>query len=206
MCIQPAGETHADYSVSGSWHFFLLRLPIDDFVAFFWIKSDVHREGGGKIEARESAPSRREVVVRFEEVEPGHTLVRIDPPRHERRFGEELLDRIMVRVGEESERVPPYVRTSTQGSYEGTLEEALAALDATLERIDASVIDRVVQTWGARIEAYAPDDTLYEIAIVVPDAGPLDILFAASTDSKERADQRAEQVKSEFTRALASQR
>jgi hypothetical protein len=172
----------------------------------FQIQSDVHQEGSGEIQAREPAPGKREVVVHYEEVEPGRTLVRVDPGHLERAFGERLLDWIAVRVGEEGERIPPYVRGSSEGSYEGTLDEALAALHVALEQIDASVLDRVVQTWGARIEAYSADDTLYEIAIVVPDAGPLGVLFAASSDSKEKADQRAEQVKNEFARALTAQR
>ncbi|HVE38550.1 MAG TPA: hypothetical protein VNM14_01595 [Planctomycetota bacterium] len=170
------------------------------------IESDVHREKGGEIVAREPAPGKRDVVLHFEEPESNRTLIRVDPGGHGRRFGEQLLDRIAVRVGEETERVPPYIRASAEGSYEGTLDEALAALHVALEQVDASVMDRVVQTWGARVEAYAPDDTLYEIAIVVPDEGPLGVLFAASADSKETADRRAEQVKQEFARALAALR
>jgi hypothetical protein len=172
----------------------------------FRIECDVHREKGGEIVARGPSPGGRKVVLHFEEPESNRTLIHVNPGDHGRRFGEQLLNRIAVRVGEESERVPPYIRASAQGSYEGTLEEALAALHVALEQVHASVMDRVVQTWGARVEAYAPDDTLYEIAIVVPDDGPLGILFAASADSKETADRRAEQVKEEFSRALAALR
>jgi hypothetical protein len=172
----------------------------------FRIESDVHREKGGEIVAREPAPGKREVVLHFEESEPRRTFLRIDPGGHGRRFGEQLLDQIAVRVGEEGERIPPYIRGSAEGTFDGTLDEALAALHVALEQVDASVLDRLVQTWGARVEAYARDDTLYEIAIVVPDDGPLEVLFAASSDSKQKADQRAEQVKQEFGRALATLR
>jgi hypothetical protein len=172
----------------------------------FRIERDVHREKGGEIVAREAAPGKREIVLHFEENDARHTLLRVDPGGLGRRFGEQLLDQIAVRVGAESERIPPYVRGAAEGSYEGTLDEALSALHVALEQVDASVFDRVVQTWGARVEAYATDDTLYEIAIVVPEEGPLGVLFAASSDDKEKADRRAEQVKQEFARALAALR
>jgi hypothetical protein len=171
----------------------------------FRIESDVHEEGSAEIRAREATPGGRRVVLRFKEVETDRTLVTVEPGQ-DKRFGEDLLDQIVVRVGKESGRVPPYVRASAEGRYEGTLDEALSALDAALQQLDASVLDRVVQARGARVQAYASDDTLYEIAIVAPESGPLSILFAASTDNKERADQRAGQVKDEFDKALTALR
>jgi hypothetical protein len=172
----------------------------------FQIQSDVHREKGGEIEAREPPPGRREVVLRFEEVQPGRTLVRIDPGRFDHAFGEQVLDRIAVRVGHESERAPPYIRATLQGRFEATLDQALAALHAALDQQGASVLNQVVQTLGARVEAYSSDDTEYEIAIVVRDSGPLDVQFTASCDSQEKAERRAEQVKKGFAQALVSLR
>jgi hypothetical protein len=172
----------------------------------FHIESDVHRDKSGRIVAREAPPGKREVVLTFEEVEPHRTLVRIDPGRLGRPFGEQMLDRIAVRVGQDSERVPPYIRASVEGSYEGTLGEALDALHTALAELDASVTNRVVQDWGARIEAYARDDTIFEVAFVARDHEPLGVQFAASCDSKEAADRRAEQLKQEFGRALAALR
>ena len=75
-----------------------------------------------------------------------------------------------------------------------------------LEQQGASVLDQVVQIRAARVDAYASDDTEYEIAIIVPDSGPLDVQFTASSDSQEKAERCAEQVKKGFAQALTSVR
>jgi hypothetical protein len=171
----------------------------------FHVERDVHWKGGGDIEAKETPPGKRAVAIHFKEVEAGHTLVTVDPGG-EKPFGEQLLDRIVLRVGAESGRVPPYMRGFAEGYFEGSLEDAVAAVEEALGQVDASVTDRAVQASNARVEGFSSDETLYEVTIVVTKPGTLSIGFTASSDRKEAADRRAEQVKSEFAKALAAQR
>ncbi len=169
------------------------------------IESDTHGDERAQIVARGPATERRTIVACVRVEEPGQTTVRLDVDQRDRRFGEQLLDLISSRVGEETARHPPVVRTSLEGLYDGTLDEGLDALEVALEDAGATVVERVVQPNGARVEARTPDNTVFEVAIVsLRDA--LSVQFTASAENKERADRRAEELKSDFRRVLTSAR
>jgi hypothetical protein len=172
----------------------------------FGILSDTHDTGGAEIVARVPGPERRRLVARFTAAGPEETNVRVDLDPRDRRFGEELLGLISVRVGEESARYPPFVRASLEGEFHGSLEEGLNALDAALEKIGADLVERVVQPNGVRAEARTSDqDIVFGIAIVA-ERDTLSVQFTANAQDKESADRRVAELKSEFNLALEAAR
>jgi hypothetical protein len=168
----------------------------------FGVQSDVHYWWGGEIEAREPPPRKRPVFLRFKAIAPGRTRMTVDFPRYDRRFGEDLLNRITARVGEEIGRLPPVVRASLEGRYDGTLAWCLAAAEEALRQLDRTVAERVVRSTWARLEARGTDEAAFEVTIVVLDSGAVRVVFESGAEDKGTADQRAERLKAEFERAL----
>ena len=171
----------------------------------FTIVRDEHEAGAAEIEAREPGPGKRQLVLRFLAVNEG-TRASVDPGCLDRARGELLLDQITARVGWESARRPPYVRASSEEAIDGTLEEALQALDAAMEHLDAGLMERVVQTGSARVEAEAADKTVFEVSMFVWESGKLGILFTANAGDKETAARQLARMKSEFSRSLSALR
>jgi hypothetical protein len=167
----------------------------------FVIESDVHDEGGGEIRALDRARGGHSVVVRFDEVASGHTRVSVKACRGEQ-AAERILDLIAVRIAEDTARVPPYVRGTVEGSFQGTIDGALEALDVVLTRRQASVLHRVLQDAVLRIEALLDGETFIEIAAAATENGVLHLRFQADAGDKETADRRAEELKDDFGRAL----
>jgi hypothetical protein len=171
----------------------------------FSIESDRHRDQGAEIVARGPAPERRTLVARFTLEESEQTSVHLDLDRRDRLQGERLLDRISVGVGQEIARQPPVFRSSLEGTYDGTLDDALDAVDLTLANVGAAVTGQLVQPNGARVEARTPDDTVFALSVLA-ERDTFRIEFTASADDQERANRRVSELKSQFSQTRTTLR
>ena len=173
----------------------------------FRIDKDVHDDDGAvEIDARESSPGKRSLHFRLKQVDSGRTRVAVNAPREASNFAEAVLDRISVRVGEELARLLPPVRVSVRGRYSGTAALCAAAADEALEKLEATIEERVVQNASARLEGRGREDTTFEILIDAEDPDSVEVVFRSGAEDKKTADLQVGRLKAEFEQALRNLR